>query len=207
MHQFPVPASTQQFTLEIKRSRFITRIARADTAVDARELVEQCRAEWPDANHHCWAYVAGSPGDLRHADKSDDGEPKGTAGMPMLNVLSQSGIGHVAAVVTRYFGGVKLGAGGLVRAYTRCVSEALAGLETQTWLATETARVELPYALLAQVEHWLSTAKTTVTDKVFADRVTVVMEVPLIERDAFTERLLAIGQGQITIAWPDAASP
>ena len=207
MHQFPIPAGTQQFSLEIKRSRFLTRIGRADCAEDARHLVAQCRADWPDANHHCWAYVAGSPGDLRQADKSDDGEPKGTAGMPMLNVLAQSGLGHVAAVVTRYFGGVKLGAGGLVRAYTRCVSEALAELETQTWLATETVHVELPYTLLAQVEHWLATAKTTVSDKTFADRVTLVLEVPLIEREEFTERLLAIGQGQITISQPDAGSP
>jgi len=88
-------------------------------------LLSELRNEFPDANHHCWAIILGSPDASHGQDQSDDGEPKNTAGKPMLNVLQHSGLGHVMAIVTRYFGGVKLGAGGLVRAYSSAVSEAI----------------------------------------------------------------------------------
>ena len=102
----------------IKRSRFIATVAWAPDVGAAKSFIETIKSEFPDATHNCWAYAAGPPGDTAAVGFSDDGEPHGTAGRPMLNALLHSGIGEAAVVVTRYFGGVKLGSGGLVRAYS-----------------------------------------------------------------------------------------
>lgn len=101
----------------VKRSRFIVTMARASSPEEAKAFVERIREEHPHATHNCWAFAAGAPGDTARIGASDDGEPKGTAGRPMLAALLHSGVGEVAAVVTRYFGGILLGTGGLVRAY------------------------------------------------------------------------------------------
>jgi uncharacterized YigZ family protein len=107
----------------IKKSRFITTLARTDSEAEARAVVAQLRAAHPEANHHCLAFVIDDQG-ARQARTSDDGEPAGTAGVPMLRALGD--LANVTAVVTRYFGGVKLGAGGLARAYGGCVADAAA---------------------------------------------------------------------------------
>lgn len=109
--------------MEIKRSRFLTRIRRVATEDDARAVIEARRSEFFDARHHCSAFILGPDG--RTARSSDDGEPAGTAGIPMLTALQRNNLTDVVAVVTRYFGGIKLGAGGLVRAYSSAVSETL----------------------------------------------------------------------------------
>lgn len=111
----------------IRRSRFIATFARASSTEEARDFLERIRAEHAQATHNCWAYVAGEPGSTAQVGASDDGEPKGTAGRPMLTALLHSGVGEVAVVVTRYFGGILLGTGGLVRAYQGSVK---LGLET-----------------------------------------------------------------------------
>jgi uncharacterized YigZ family protein len=110
----------------VRRSRFITLLRRADDEAEARALVADARTAFPDARHHCSAFRVDVPGSNRVERSSDDGEPAGTAGMPMLEVLRGSGLTNVAAVVVRYFGGIKLGTGGLVRAYSEAVQGALA---------------------------------------------------------------------------------
>jgi uncharacterized YigZ family protein len=114
--RYPVPATTHRAEQVIERSRFLATVARAATAEEAQAFIRATSAEFADATHNCWAYVAGAPGSTSHVGMSDDGEPHGTAGRPMLTVLLHSGVGEVAAVVTRWFGGVKLGTGGLARA-------------------------------------------------------------------------------------------
>lgn len=124
----------------INRSRFRCLLAPIDSAQMARELVEAEKAATPDATHHCSAWVAGPPGDEARIGMSDDGEPHGTAGRPMLTVLLNSGVGGIAAVVTRWYGGVKLGTGGLARAYGGSVELALATLplaEHREWVLVE----------------------------------------------------------------------
>ena len=111
--------------VEVKRSRFITRLARVDDEEAARAVIADVRATYPDARHHCTAFIVDVPDAQPIERSSDDGEPAGTAGMPMLEVLRGSGVSNVVAVVTRYFGGVLLGTGGLVRAYSDAVSDAL----------------------------------------------------------------------------------
>lgn len=113
--------------LEVKRSRFITRLARVDDEEAARAVIAAVRAAYPDARHHCLAFIVDVPDAQPVERSSDDGEPAGTAGMPMLEVLRGSGVSNVVAVVTRYFGGVLLGTGGLVRAYSDAVAQALDG--------------------------------------------------------------------------------
>ena len=111
----------------VRRSRFIVTMARVSSPEEAKAFIERIREEHAGATHNCWAYNAGAPGDTAQVGASDDGEPKGTAGRPMLAALLHSDVGEVAAVVTRYFGGILLGTGGLVRAYQGAVK---LGLET-----------------------------------------------------------------------------
>src|SRR5215218_4549293 len=134
--RYPIPADVYRARDEIDRSRFITTIAPAPTVEAAEAFIRSMRDEFPDATHNCWAYVVGPPGSTSRVGMSDAGEPHGTAGRPMLTVLLHGGLGDVAAVVTRYFGGVKLGTGGLVRAYGGALQHALADLpraERVTW--------------------------------------------------------------------------
>lgn len=125
---YNIPAKKHRAETLIKRSQFITTIAHVADANEANAFVATIKKEYPDASHNCWAYVAGKPGDTASIGMSDDGEPHGTAGKPMLNVLLHSDIGEIVAVVTRYFGGTKLGPGGLVKAYSGCVKNALENL-------------------------------------------------------------------------------
>ncbi len=122
---YPIPAAAAQWEEEIKKSRFITLLRHTRGLAAAREFVGEMRLRHPQARHHCWAAVAGAPDDSQAFGCSDDGEPAGTAGKPMLAQLLGSGLGEVTAVVVRYSGGIKLGTGGLVRAYGGGVSQAL----------------------------------------------------------------------------------
>ncbi|HSJ24895.1 MAG TPA: YigZ family protein [Longimicrobiales bacterium] len=142
--EYRIPAERYRTEQVIDRSRFIATVAPADSPEAARGFIDDVREEFPDATHNCWAFVAGPPGSTRAIGMSDDGEPHGTAGRPMLDVLLHSGLGEVAAVVTRYYGGVKLGKGGLVRAYGGAVQHALEMVPTV--LLTPTSHVEIVVA-------------------------------------------------------------
>ncbi len=123
-----VAAGRHRAEQSIQRSRFICTLERVRDAAEAQAFVREMDLEFADATHNCWAYVAGAPGSTNAVGMSDDGEPHGTAGRPMLTVLLHSGIGEIAAVVTRYYGGTKLGTGGLVKAYGGTVQLALESL-------------------------------------------------------------------------------
>lgn len=129
----------------IQRSRFVTTVAHAPDAEAAHAFVERMRTEFPDATHHCWAFVAGAPGSTAHIGMSDAGEPHGTAGRPMLTVLLHGGVGEVVAVGSRWFGGVKLGTGGLSRAYAGGVKQALETLPTLEKVERRVLEVEVGY--------------------------------------------------------------
>lgn len=125
MQAYFVPAAPVASAMEVKKSRFITLLAPTRGVAAAREFIQQVKAQHPSATHHCWAYIAGPPQDSLQYGFSDDGEPSGTAGRPMLAQLQGSGTGEITAVAVRYFGGVKLGTGGLARAYGSGVQQAL----------------------------------------------------------------------------------
>jgi uncharacterized YigZ family protein len=125
MQAYFVPAAPVTEMTEIKKSRFITLLAPTRGIESAKAFIRQAREQYASATHHCWAYIAGPPWDLAQCGSSDDGEPSGTAGRPMLAQLQGAGIGEITAVAVRYFGGIKLGTGGLVRAYGGGVRQAL----------------------------------------------------------------------------------
>jgi len=200
MDEYPAPKTHQTFELEIKRSRFITSVLPVDGKQSAKAALEKIRNTWPDANHHCWAMVAGKPDDVFQQDQSDDGEPKGTAGKPMLNVLLHSGLGNTLVVVTRYFGGVKLGAGGLVRAYSQSVSAALAETITAPVMLRDEIKVVLDYSNLATLEHRLKELDTTIEARDFSDRVQLRLAYPSRQRESLEALLQIMGA-----AWEDAS--
>ncbi|MES1929221.1 hypothetical protein SADO_08192 [Salinisphaera dokdonensis CL-ES53] len=133
-------------TIEIQKSRFIGWCAAIDSVDDAERLIALAREHYPDASHYCSAYIAGAPGEDRAIGFSDDGEPGGTAGQPMYRVLEGSGLGRIACVVIRYFGGTKLGTGGLARAYGQTVSELLTELPTRQHVPRRRLALNLTFA-------------------------------------------------------------
>ncbi len=204
--RFAVPAGRHSVEQSIKRSRFIATVDYVADRGAFEQLLADQRQRYPDAGHHCWAYVAGQPGDLRMADKSDDGEPRGTAGRPMLTVLEHADLGFVGAVVTRYFGGTKLGAGGLVRAYGGSVGAALDTLPTRPYFVTSAHVVRMPYSRLASVEHWLAETDIEVTDKTFVDHVELYLNVPLSQVEETRSALALLGHGDVIWTSDDAAT-
>lgn len=156
-------------TVEIKRSKFIATLSHVESGEDAEAFVRAVRKRYPDATHNCYAYVADELGNETRF--SDDGEPGGTAGQPMLEVLRKKGIVKAAVVVTRYFGGIKLGAGGLVAAYTDSVSEVLdaAGIRRMTECAEVT--VECDYSDHSAIESALTRAGALRGEAVYGENV------------------------------------
>lgn len=182
---FPVPAAQHRMEESVERSRFITTIARASTTEEARRFIDAVRAEFPDATHNCWAFVAGAPGSTAAVGLSDAGEPHGTAGRPMLDVLLHSGIGEVVAVVTRYFGGVKLGKGGLVRAYGGAVKNALATLPTIVLVERTAAVVTATYADVDTLKKVIQEFDVVLLDESYGADVRFTVEVPAAQANAF----------------------
>lgn len=139
--EYPIPQSAVVFEEEIKKSRFITYIQHTQGLAQAKAFWQEIRNLHPNARHHCWATVAAQPNNSQFFGFSDDGEPAGTAGKPMLSTLQGSGIGEISVVVVRYYGGILLGTGGLVRAYSNGVQQALKLLVTT--LKVERKRYEV----------------------------------------------------------------
>ncbi|WP_136247387.1 IMPACT family protein [Halomonas borealis] len=140
--------------LEVEKSRFIAWVCHAPDAAAFEALLAAARRLHPNASHHCSAFIAGPPGEQLAIGFSDDGEPGGTAGRPMYQVLEGAGLGHIGCVVTRHFGGTKLGTGGLARAYGQAVSEALANLPTRGITERSPLRLRVDFAGEAQVRAW-----------------------------------------------------
>ncbi|MEQ6884188.1 YigZ family protein [Salicola sp. Rm-C-2C1-2] len=143
---WPVPAGETEAETGVRKSRFIARAAPALSREEALAFVARARREHPEARHHCWACVIGAPGRATSAAMNDDGEPSGTAGRPILNVIEHKGIGDIVVVVIRYFGGVKLGAGGLVRAYAGAAEAVLSSLAVDHREPKATLKLEAGFA-------------------------------------------------------------
>lgn len=176
---YPVPSTSVTFTQEIKKSRFITQLAHTNGIAQAKSFIEQVKAEHKDARHNCWAFVAGRSEDSMQWGFSDDGEPSGTAGKPILAQLTGSNVGEITAVVTRYSGGIKLGTGGLVKAYGGGVQQALELLTTHTKKITTELALCYNYDQDPLVEHLLTEFQGTSMSKDYAQKInqTIVIEV------------------------------
>jgi len=199
--RYPIPAQRHRAVEEIQRSRFITNVALAPTASAAHEAIEAVRSEFPDATHHCWAFLAGPPGSSGQVGMSDDGEPHGTAGRPMLNALTHSGVGDVAAVVTRYFGGTKLGKGGLVRAYGGCLKRALETLPLREKVRYRRARLRLDYGAAETVRRLFPELGVDLLEETFAADVAWELDVPAAVADDFASRVVDLTKGAAELSW------
>lgn len=191
-----IPAAETRIELTVVNSRFIATIAPAFSVDEARAFVGRVRAEFADASHNVPAYVIGH-GATTIAHCHDDGEPSGTAGRPMLAVLQGSGLGDVALVVTRYFGGTKLGTGGLVRAYGDAARAALAALPRAAKVATVTALVEAPYPLLERLRLLAAAHGGQTLDEEFAAAITLTIRFRAERFDAFAAALRELSHGAV----------
>lgn len=183
-------------TLLIRRSRFVTRCVHAASPEAARAFVESVRRACPGASHNCWAFVAGPPGSTARIGSSDDGEPHGTAGRPMLQILLHSGAGEICAVVSRWFGGIKLGTGGLVRAYQDAVSENLATLPLMTRRNEATLHVELDYSQAEALRKNLADLEATLENEEYSQRVRLLVRLPETRRAELAALVARISNGR-----------
>lgn len=179
---------------EEKRSKFIGRLWRVESAEEATEKIREMRETHWDAAHNCYAYLIREGNLMRY---SDDGEPQGTAGQPILEVLRHRGLTNALCVVTRYFGGILLGTGGLVRAYTEGAKIAVAAAGVQRMSMFSVLLIAVPYDLLAVVQRLLPEHDCTVTETEYGADVTLTAVIPLGWEQALGEALAEATAGRV----------
>lgn len=194
--RYPVPAEEARVEIKVKNSRFIASAAPVFSVDEAKAFVARIKSEFSDASHNVPAYQVGfGPSTIAHC--SDDGEPSGTSGRPALAVLQGSGFGDIAVVVTRYFGGTKLGTGGLVRAYGDAVRELLAVLPRAEKVPTHTVMLSLPYSLYEQLKLLVAEWNGRLLDEVFAADITLTIQFTVERFDGFQDALRELSHGSL----------
>ncbi len=193
-----IPAREARSEIKVINSRFIATAAPVFTVDEAKAMIARVKSEFSDATHNVPAYVIGH-GNSIIAHCHDDGEPSGTAGRPALAVLRGSGLGDVAVVVTRYFGGTKLGTGGLVRAYGDAVRSVLAGLPRALKIATHTVVVRVPYSYFERAQRLVAAHAGQVIGQAFAVEVTLTLRFAVERLPAFQGALLEMSNGALQV--------
>jgi len=183
----------------IKRSRFIASVGHTPGVEEAKAFIEQIKAEFEDARHNCWAYCAGAAGSTDRIGASDDGEPHGTAGRPMLTAVTHSGIGEVTVVVTRYFGGILLGTGGLVKAYQSSVKMALEAVPTRIRTKTKRIKFSVEHRFVNQFLRKIETANGRILEKNFDMDADFDVEIPEDLAETFAKELEELTRGALLI--------
>lgn len=206
MHIYKTTAENGTASYEIQKSRFIAYTSHVETEAEARDFVAAIKKKHFDARHNCSAWVLGA--DSSQQKSNDDGEPGGTAGNPILEAIKQHGLTNVVVVVTRYFGGIKLGAGGLIRAYSHTASlglEVTPCLEVKPFCLME---AEMDYSLLGTVENWIRNEELRTGETAYLDKVTVRLLVEPADCEAISTELtnLTAAQCKITIHQPEYMS-
>lgn len=181
----------------IERSRFIATCVHAESEEDSRAFIARIRSEFSDATHNCFAFVADQTGNLLRF--SDDGEPQGTAGVPILEAIRGRKLFQTAVVVTRYFGGVKLGAGGLVRAYAGAAGECLDGAEKRSFELCARFAVTVGYELVDSVKRFLNGYDCTLSDIEYADKVRLTVAVRASGAESFERKLTDFALGRVAL--------
>lgn len=194
--RYPIPAAQTREEIRVSNSRFIATAAPVFSVDEAKAFIKEIKAEFSDASHNVPAFVVGhGPSVTAHCN--DDGEPSGTAGRPMLAVLQGSGLGDVAVVVTRYFGGTKLGTGGLVRAYGDAVKAVLEELPLAEKVPTHTVMMAVPYNLFEQVKLLIESQNGRIVDADFAADVTITALFAVEQFDDFQNALRELSHGRL----------
>ena len=194
MAEYYIPAQDSETDFSEKRSRFIGQVWRVSSEEEARARIEETKKKLYDARHNCWCYLI-RDGAVRY---SDDGEPQGTAGQPMLNVFQREGVTNVCCVVTRYFGGILLGAGGLTRAYSKGAKDAL--IASGVAVMGAWARVEVPctYPLFERVKLEIEGQSGVIDDVAYGADVVLSISLPAEKAEALQARLTELSAGSIT---------
>ncbi|WP_367109386.1 YigZ family protein [uncultured Psychrobacter sp.] len=180
--------------LEIKKSEFITYAYPVNTREQAMFHVEQLRSKYPDARHWCWAYIIGDPDNTTSAGFDDDGEPSGTAGRPILNVLQHKSIGNIIIIVVRYFGGIKLGAGGLTRAYAGSAQAAVDKMTLQPYVPMTQVQILADFATEAQCRYVVEGLNGHIDDVTYSKQVTLTVTLAEADIEALKEGLAMDGR-------------
>ncbi len=178
MLDYKVPRAKQESEIEIKRSRFLAFIKHTKGTDQAKAFIQALKIAHPDARHHCYAFISGSPSDSNRYGFSDDGEPSGTAGMPIFTHLKHSGLGEATIVVVRYFGGTKLGTGGLARAYGEAAKQVLLNLPTNQHVTMEELDIELSFAQEAKIRQKIESAGGVIVHAEYSHLVRLRISVP-----------------------------
>ena len=195
MSEYFIPAGSGEAEFVEKRSSFLGHVRMVETEEEAKAFVAEMKKKYYDARHNCWCYIIRN-GAVRY---SDDGEPQGTAGIPMLEMLQHEGIENVVCVVTRYFGGVLLGTGGLLRAYTKSAKDALeaAGVSVvRRWVKAE---VPCTYSMLERVKQECTAVNGVVEDVEYGADVTVKVLLPEETAESFALRITDISGGKTEV--------
>lgn len=182
---------------EIKKSRFICHIKRVTTEDEARNFIQAVKKEHYKATHNCSAFILGERSEMKRS--SDDGEPSGTAGVPMLGVLENHQLTNVCAVVTRYFGGIKLGAGGLIRAYAGSVALAIKEIGIVHIKEQLGLRLTLSYSQYQELPNFLKAKQLQEQDTAFTDQVQTTIFVDKDDKDSVIESLIELFNGKLTL--------
>lgn len=191
-----IPAKIHQSEITIQKSRFLSTIQRVQSLEEMRGFCSEIEKAHPKANHNCWAAVSGAPSDSGGYGCSDDGEPSGTAGKPILKVLQYSDLGQVGLVVTRYFGGIKLGTGGLVRAYTEAAKIVVEGVERKRYAKQVQLYCTLPYEQEGTFRYLLKQFSLSDEQFAYTEKVTAKLLIDEDQVDAITGILKAnLGHG------------
>lgn len=200
MKPYPIPARTTRTENVVVNSRFIATAARADTVDEAKAFIQSIRAEMPDATHHVYAFKIGYGGSVTEG-MSDDGEPSGTSGPPVLAVLRGAEIGDIVVVVTRYFGGTKLGTGGLVRAYGGAAKEVLAALPLELKVEKALVGMTVEYTYYERLKLTLEAHQAEIAHEDFAADVTVFARLPADQVPSLSDALqnLTAGQSELVV--------
>lgn len=193
VQKIPFSAAVSEFTE--KRSRFISQVWPVSSEEEAQERIRAAKKKYHDARHNCWCYILGD-NILRY---SDDGEPQGTAGQPMLNVFQREGVGNMCCVVTRYFGGILLGAGGLTRAYGKAARDALAAAGVSTLRLWSRGRLHCDYSLLERIKLDIAALSGLVDSIDYGADVTITVSMPEGGFEGLQQRLTELSAGAITL--------
>lgn len=195
-----IPAGTFRAQIEVLRSRFIATVTCVNTPESAKEFITSIRGELSDASHHVYAFRVGY-GNSVIEGMSDDGEPTGTAGPPILSILRGTDIGDIAVVVTRYWGGTKLGTGGLVRAYSDATRQVLTELKTEAKIEKTSIGVEISYSLYERVKLLVIAHDGTIEDESFAGEVSLILRFPINTVDGFVQSVIDLSAGRAEIIY------
>lgn len=187
------PTELAQAEIEIKKSRFLAFAKGIQSRAEGMEWLEEMKTAYPDARHHCWAYILGDPACARNAGMGDDGEPSGTAGKPILNVLQHKAVGDVMIIVVRYFGGIKLGAGGLTRAYSQSAQAVMEILPSHKQVPLTSVKIDCDFSQEQPIRHLLSTLDGQVDSIDYGQQVAIEVRLPTTHLASFTDSLNAIG--------------